>query len=90
MVPEPVGAEALLVHKTIRGLDVLDLGDPPPATESRQADAVLNDQPVLHDLRHLGDDLEPQPWRGDGVEVGRGLDKRPRLFKGGGKELALP
>ena len=68
MNPLKVGAANLLIHKTIRRLPEIDPGAP-TQRQAVYAQAVVNERPLAHLNRRLGNNPKIQPRRREGVEV---------------------
>src|SRR5215207_7739338 len=67
VVPEAVGTMHLHIHESVRGLPDLDPADPADR-KSVQAQPVSDFGTCCH-LNRSGTHLEPQPRRGDPLEV---------------------
>lgn len=87
VIPEFVGADALVIDEGVAGADVFDFGEPGASAEERDADAVFDEEAIGHFLGEIGDDFEVEIIWGDTVEVGGGFDEIPGFSEGGGEGL---
>lgn len=77
VVPEPVGAEALLIDEELALTHVGDLGEPPRPDSGQNADAILDHLAGKHAGREVADDLEAHAGGRERVEIARRGEKFP-------------
>ncbi len=85
--PKPVGADALFVDEGMSLADVLDFGEPGLPAQEGEADAVFDDEAVVHHVGNVAYDLEAHVRRSDAVEIGGGADEVPGGLEVGGDGL---
>ena len=86
VIPEPVGADALLVHETDAGVHVADFGEPVYPAGRQDPDAVGNELAGMH-RRGRAKDAEFHFRRSERVEVVRSREEVPNAGGISGYEL---
>ena len=71
VVPNGVGADALLVDKVLALANVRDLGDPAHRNSEERRDRVLNKQPWIHALGNVSVHYKAKARRRNLSEVAR-------------------
>ena len=69
VVPNGVGADALLVYKVLALANVRDLGDPAHRNSKERRDSVLNKESRVHALGHVSVNDEAKARRRNHGEV---------------------
>lgn len=80
VVPESVRAKSLFIDKGMSDTNMLDLRHPGMGTPQGDSDPVLDNKPVVHDCRDIGNNMKSEIFRGNPVKIGGILEECPCLL----------
>ena len=87
VVPDAVGADALLIHEKFPRLDVGDFREPADGEAEQRPHAVLDHHPGMDALGQVGEDRKIQFGRRDPRQIARVGKKVPRALQARAQDL---
>lgn len=88
VVPEPIGAAALFIHKSVWGVHMTDLGYPGDGESPQRRYPIRDDQTVVDHIRGVGGYFKTESRRRDSGQIIRRRKKLPGSVHGNGESLA--